>query len=265
MAMTRRGEQLLGWYVLAVAVFLLLPIVIVIPSAFSSDVSLTFPPSGFSLRWFRNVFDQPDFLRAFTVSIAIAVSSTAIALVMGTAASIALVRYRFPGQHAINMLIMTPLIFPAVVIAVAMVLALGPLGLTRTFTGLILAHVVITLPYVVRTVSATLHEVDPAMIEAAHVLGANRWRSFVHVMLPLLRPGLIAGATFSLIISFDEFTISLFLTGPGLVTLPIQIYNYVEFSIDPTVAAISTILIVFSGLVVLAIERWVGLERHFRG
>ncbi|MCC6792334.1 MAG: ABC transporter permease [Thermomicrobiales bacterium] len=262
--MTRRGERALGAYVAAVLVFLAVPTLIVIPSAFGTGASLTFPPDGFSLKWFRNIAAHPEFLRAFVVSITVAACATAISIVLGTAAAIALVRYRFPGGQVINMLIMTPLIFPAVVIGVASALAIGPTPLARTTAGLVLAHVVITLPYVVRTVSATLHEIDRAMSEAAQVLGANRWKTFRYVTLPLLRPGLIAGATFSLIVSFDEFTISLFLTGPDLVTLPIQIYNYVEYTIDPTIAAVSTLLVVGSGLAVLVIEKWVGLERHFR-
>jgi putative spermidine/putrescine transport system permease protein len=262
--MTVRGERLLTAYVYLVLAFLLLPILIVLPSAFSSDVSLTFPPTGFSLRWFRNIVDKPEFIRAFWISISVAAGASLISLVFGTAASLALVRKRFIGRHVISMLITVPIIFPAVVIAVAMVLALGPLKLTGTVPGLVLAHVVITLPYVVRTVSATLQEIDPSMVEAAQVLGASPWKAFRHVVLPLIRPGLIAGGTFAMVVSFDEFTISLFLTGPGLLTLPVQIYNYVEFSIDPTVAAISTVLIVMTVILVVAVERWLGLERHFR-
>lgn len=262
--MTRRSERILACYVAIVLVFIAVPTLIVVPSAFGETASLSFPPDGFSLRWFRNIAARPEFLESFLVSIAIAFCSTAISMVLGTAASIALVRHRFPGAQVVNILIMTPLIFPAVVIGVASALALGPLGLARTPLGLTLAHVVITLPYVVRTVSATLHEVDRSMSEAAQMLGANRWRTFRYVTLPLLRPGLIAGATFSLIVSFDEFTISLFLTGPNLVTLPIQIYNYVEYVVDPTIAAVSALLVLGSAFAVLAIEKWLGLERHFR-
>ena len=137
-------------------------------------------------------------------------------------------------------------------------------GLIGGALGLVLAHVVLTLPYVLRTVSATLHGVNRALEESAAILGANRWRTFRHVTLPLILPGLIAGATFSLIISFDEFTVALFLTGPGLMTLPLEIYNYTEFTIDPTIAAISTVLIVISVAVIMAIERFLGFEKHFK-
>ncbi len=260
----RRAGRVLGWYVLGVLVFLALPILVVIPSAFSANVSLTFPPQGFSLKWFKNILDHPEFLRSFYVSVGLALLSTAASLVIGTLVAFALVRHDFRGREAINLVFLMPLIFPAIVYGVAMILFLGPLKLTRTMLGLSMAHVVVTLPYVVRTVAATLHGIDRAFEESAQILGANPWRTFWHVTLPLLRPGLIAGATFSLIISFDEFTVSLFLTGPDLMTLPLQIYYYTEFTIDPTIAAISSVLIGLTALTVWAIEHFLGFERQFR-
>ena len=263
-ARQRRAERLLGWYVLAVLAFLALPILVVIPAAFGPDSTLGFPPRGLSLKWFRNVADHPEFLRALGVSLAVAGISTAVTLALGTAAALALVRHRFAGRDVLQLAFVAPLVFPAIVYGVAMLMVLNPLRLTRTVLGLVLAHAVITLPYVVRTVGATLHGVDRRLEESAQILGATPWRTFRHVTLPLLRPGLIAGATFSLIISFDEFTVSLFLTGPGLMTLPLEIYHYTEYTIDPTIAAISTVLIVLSVVTILAIERFLGFERHFQ-
>ncbi|MBM3526179.1 MAG: ABC transporter permease [Alphaproteobacteria bacterium] len=257
------SERMLSLYVGLVVVFLALPIAIVIPSAFNTDATLVFPPQGFSLRWFANIAARPEFFQAFLVSVGVALIATAVSLVVGTLSAIALVRYRFPGREALTLLFLTPLIFPAIVLAVAIAMVLAPLDLLRTFSGLVLAHVVITLPYVIRTVGGTLTEIDRAYEEAAHTLGADRWRTFRHVTLPLLRPALLAAATFSLIISFDEFTISLFLVGPGLKTLPLEIYNYTDVSIDPTVAAISTLLILLTALAVIAIERLVGLGKQF--
>ncbi len=159
---------------------------------------------------------------------------------------------------------MTPLVFPAIVFAVALVTVLGSMGLLRNFWGLVFAHVIITVPYVVRTVGATLAEIDVSYEEAAATLGANRSKTFLLVTLPMLRPGLIAGAVFSAIMSFDEFTVSLFLVGPGVMTLPLEIYYYTEFQMDPTVAAISTLLIGFTAVVVVLIERFIGLRKQFR-
>lgn len=257
------SERLLGAYVGLIVVLLALPVLIVIPSAFSDDVTLAFPPHGISLKWFANAFRSPDFTNAFLVSASVAVLSTLISLFVGTLGAIALVRYRPPGREAILLLFLTPLIFPAIVLAAALSMVLGSFGLLRTFSGLVLAHVLVTLPYVIRTVLGTLSEIDVALEEAALTLGANRWLTFRRVTLPMLRPGLLAGATFSLIISFDEFTISLFLVGPGLKTLPLEIYNYTDANIDPTIAAISTLLIGFTVIGIMTIEKLVGLGKQF--
>lgn len=257
------SSRLLSIYVALIVLFLALPVLIVIPSAFSNDVTLAFPPRGVSLKWFANVFRSSEFTDAFLVSASVAMLAAATSMVIGTLVAIALVRYRPPGREALLLLFLTPLIFPAIVLAAALSMVLGSLGLLRTFTGLVLAHVLVTLPYVVRTVVSTLSEIDVALEEAAFTLGANRWRAFTHVTLPLLRPGLLAAATFALIISFDEFTISLFLVGPGLKTLPLEIYNYTDANIDPTIAAISTILICITVVGIVMIEKLAGLGKQF--
>lgn len=260
-----RGERLLAAYVGLVILFLALPVLIVVPLAFSSDVSLTFPPRGFSLHWFANIWARPEFLSAFALSAGVALVATAISMVAGVLAAIAFVRHAFPGRDALLMLFMTPLVFPAIVLAAALALVMTPLGLLRSFWGLALAHVVLTLPYILRTAVATLSEIDRSYQEAAHTLGADRWQAFRHVTLPMLRPGLLAGATFALIISFDEFTVSMFLVGPGVMTLPLEMYNYSEFTLDPTLAAISTVLLALTCLAILIIERLVGLGKQFGG
>lgn len=263
MARRTRGERLLGLYVALVMLFLAMPIAIVIPAAFGEGATLGFPPQGLSLRWFRAIGDRPALVSAFWNSAAIAAMATAVSLVVGTLSAFALRRYAFPGREALTLLFLTPLVFPAIVLAAAIAMVLAPLGLVRNFWGLVLAHIVVTLPYVVRTVSATLAEIDRAWEEAALTLGANPWHSFRTVTLPLLRPGLVAGATFSLIVSFDEFTISLFLVGSGMMTLPIEMYNYAEYSLDPTLAAVSTLLVLATTAAVLAVERTVGLGKQF--
>lgn len=257
------GGRLLRAYVLFAMMFLALPIAIVIPSAFGEGGALTFPPQGFSLRWFAAILERPALLAAAWNSLLIAAMATAISLVVGTLSAYTLRTYAFRGREALAMLFLTPLIFPAIVLAAAIAMVLAPLGLVRSFWGLVLAHVVVTLPYVVRTTAATLAEIDRAWEEAALTLGADPWRGFRTVTLPLLRPGLFAGATFSLIISFDEFTVSLFLVGSGMMTLPIEMYNYAEYSLDPTLAAVSTLLILFTVLAVMAVERTVGLGKQF--
>src|SRR5262249_47432710 len=174
--------------------FLALPILVVIPAAFGPEVTLGFPPRGLSLKWFRNVVQHPEFLRAFGLSVAVAAVSTAGSLTLGTPAALGVVRHRCPGREALQLAFVAPLIFPAIVYGVALLMVLNPLRLTRTVLGLVLAHAVITLPYVVRTVGATLHGLDRRLEESAQILGATPWRTFWHVTLPLIRPRLIAGA-----------------------------------------------------------------------
>lgn len=258
------NEKVLSIYVVIVLAFLALPIAVVIPAAFSDDSTLSFPPKGFSLKWFENAWNTQGFWDALQVSVAVAVLAGFISLVVGTLGSFAIVRHRFPGRTLLELLFMTPLVFPAIVFAVALVTVLGSMGLLRNFWGLVFAHVIITVPYVVRTVGATLAEIDVSYEEASATLGANRTKTFFLVTLPMLRPGLIAGAVFAAIMSFDEFTVSLFLVGPGMMTLPLEIYYYTEFQMDPTVAAISTLLVGFTAVAVVLIERFVGLRKQFR-
>lgn len=260
----KTSERLLKLYVALVLLFLALPIAVVIPSSFSNESSLRFPPKGFSLKWFEKALNTQAFWDAFQVSLLVAAIATAISLVIGTLAAFAIVRHKFRGKQFFEFLFMTPLVFPAIVLAVALSMVLGSVGLLRNFWGLVFAHVIITVPYIVRTVGATLSEIDIAYEEAAATLGANTIRTFFLVTFPMLRPGLIAGAVFSAIMSFDEFTVSLFLVGPGVMTLPLEIYHYTEFQMDPTVAAISTMLLGLTALIVIVIERSIGLKKQFK-
>lgn len=241
--------------------FLLLPILVVIPSAFSSDVAVTFPPTGVSLRWFTSAVGQPEFLRAFGVSALVAALSTAISLITGALAAYALVRFKFPGRAFLELLFLTPLIFPSIVLAIALTMVLGAVGLLRTFPGLLLAHSIIVLPYAVRALIGSISMVHHSLEEAACTLGATPAQVWRYITFPLIRPGLLAAGVFCLIMSFDEFMVSLFLVGPGLTTLPIELFNYTEFHMDPTVSAVSTILIAISCVAMAVIERTVGLAR----
>lgn len=253
---------LLVAYIIVTMVFLALPIVVVIPSAFGNSPDLVFPPQGFSLKWFANLADQRQFFSAFLRSASLAAVSTTVALIIAGLAAIAIVRLRVKGSDLLMAIFASPLIFPSVVLAVALAIVLNGMGLTRTFTGLMLAHTLIVFPYMLRSLVIVLQEVEIDFEQAAATLGANRWKTFRYVTLPLLRPGIIAGVTFSLIISFDDFTVSLFLVGPGLMTLPLELYNYTEGSLDPTVAALSTLLIAMSTIAIVTIEKTVGLAKQ---
>lgn len=264
LAQPRHTPLALRGYVLLVMVFLLLPIVVIVPLAFSSNTTMSYPPSGFTLKWFHAVLTRSQFLDAFWLSVRVALLTTGIALVIGGMAAYALTRYRFRGRHICEALFLSPLIIPTIVVAIALVILMNQVGLVRNFWGLVIAHTIMTVPYTVRVLAASLAEISRDLEEAALVLGATPLRMLWRVLLPLLLPGIISAAVFSMIISFDEFTVTLFITGPGLYTLPIEIFNYVEFYSDPTIAAVSTILVFLTCIAIYVIERTIGLQRVFR-
>ncbi len=252
---------LLGAVVVAVVVFLVTPILVVIPSAFSDDVAVSFPPVGFSTKWFAKAVETPGFMHALGVSALVALVATAVAVLIGSLAAYALARYRFPGRSVIELLLLTPLIVPSIVLAIALTMILGAVGLLGNIAGLLIAHVILTLPYAVRVLSGSMAQIDVALEEASLSLGASPAQVWRLVILPLATPGLLAAAVFSFIMSFDEFSVSFFVAGPGINTLPIELFNYTEINIDPTVSAVSTVLIVMSVAAFAIIERTVGLAR----
>jgi putative spermidine/putrescine transport system permease protein len=255
------GRRLLGAMNALIYLYLLAPILIVVPVSFSAAAFVVFPPRGLSLRWYANFLTSRELTEALWLSVRLAVTVTLAATVTGTLAALALTRYRLPGREAIRTFLMAPIVLPGIVLGIALLIFLNRTPLAQTFGGLFAAHLVVALPYVVRTVAATLEGSDRIVEEAAASLGAPPLAVFWTVTLPLIKPGVIAGAMFAFITSFDELVVSLFLTGPRLSTLPVQIYNYIEFASDPTIAAISVLLIAFTTAVVLLVERVVGFTR----
>lgn len=250
-----------GSYVALVLAFLMLPVAVVVLASFSSTSFLTVPPQGVTLRWYGRLLDSRDYLAAIGTSLTLAAAATLCSLAVGTATSYALVRRVLPGKAAVSAIVMSPLVFPGVVIGVALLQFYSALGLAGSFAGLLIAHVVITMPYVVRTTLASLHGLDPELEDAACVLGADRLTAFRAVTLPLLRPGLAAGGLFAFITSFDNVPVSIFLTGVAHTTLPVKIFTAIEFGVDPTVAAVSSLLILTTALALVLAERWVGFHR----
>ena len=226
-----------------IVLYLLAPIIVVIATAFTTTAYPVFPPQGFTLRWFEKFLATPEFVESMKISAMLATASTCIAAVLGTTSALALARFRIPGKATISALLLSPILFPTIVLGLALLVFSTKLGLSGTFANLVCAHVVLVTPFVIRMVMVSLARFDPAIEEAARNLGAGRWRTFFQITLPLIRPGVLAGSVFAFIISFDELVVTLFLTAPGLQTLPIRIYTYVEYSSDPTISAISTVLI----------------------
>lgn len=260
-AAARARRLAAGSYVALVLAFLMLPVAAVVLASFSSTSFLTVPPQGVTLRWYGRLLDSRDYLAAIGTSLTLAAAATLCSLAVGTATSYALVRRVLPGKAAVSAIVMSPLVFPGVVIGVALLQFYSALGLAGSFAGLLIAHVVITVPYVVRTTLASLHGLDPELEDAACVLGADRLTAFRAVTLPLLRPGLAAGGLFAFITSFDNVPVSIFLTGVAHTTLPVKIFTAIEFGVDPTVAAVSSLLILTTALALVLAERWVGFHR----
>ena len=255
-----RTWLLRGWVALVVG-FLLLPVVVVVLASLSRTSYLTVPPQGITLRWFAAVLHDAEYLHAIAFSLVLALVATLGSLVAGIAAAYALVRFRVRGQDVVAAWLNAPLVFPGVVIGVALLQFYALLRVNGTFAGLALAHMVITVPYVVRAMLATLHGVDAELENAARVLGASGPVAFFTVTLPLARPGIAAGALFSFIVSFDNVPVSIFLLGSSQMTLPVKIFSAIEYGVDPSIAAISTMLIVVTGLGLAAAERWIGFHR----
>lgn len=250
------------WTMMAVVViFLFAPIAIIIPVSFSDAAVFTFPPTGFSLRWYERAHAIPAFYQALALSAQIAGLSTAISLVLGTLCAIAVVRRAVPGGEAIATFMVSPLMLPGLVLGIAFLQASRHIGLYDTWTTLLLAHVVVTMPFVMRTVLASLSLFDFTMIDAARTLGCSWPKALWRVLVPNILPGFMSGALFAFIASFDNYPVSIFLTDVRTKTLPIQLLNQLEMSPDPTLAAVSTLLIILTIAVLFLCDRLVGLRR----
>ena len=245
----------------AVHVFLLAPLVVVVLASFNSADFLSFPPRGFSLRWYRALWESEVWGDSFRLSLLVTAVVTPLALIIGTLAAYALVRYSFPGKGVITTLIMAPIVMPQIVLGIALLNYMSGLGLVGSLTGLILGHLVVTLPFTVRLVSISVHNLDPALERAAENLGATPLETFWRVTLPLLRPGIVAGAIFAAIISFGELAVTLLIAGARTTTLPLRIFNYTEYNFDPTINAVSTIFVVLALVLIIALDRLIGLVR----
>jgi putative spermidine/putrescine transport system permease protein len=245
-----------------VLLFLLLPVAIVLCFAFNPEPYIAFPPSGVSARWFVKFVTSRDFMAAFGLSLAMGLATVIIAGTLGTAAALAIARGNIPGKAALTGLFLSPIVLPTILTGFALFQLAMVMGTGRQIWVLLAGHCVVAIPYVIRTVLAVLAQSDRALEEAARGLGATPSVAFREVTLPLIRPGVIAGSLFAFIVSFDQFPVSLFLVTPGRETLPIAMFNYLRFDFDGTIAAASTVSILLAILLVLGIERTIGLQEY---
>jgi putative spermidine/putrescine transport system permease protein len=228
---------------ICVSLYLALPTLVVIPLSFSSAAFLTFPPPGWSTRWYENFFARSEWLVATQHSLVVAVGVTCAATVLGTLAAIGLTRTRFRGSGLINGLLSTPLIVPAIIYAVGSYALFVQFGLVGNLFGLMVAHTALALPFVVVNVSASLRTVDGNAERAARSLGASLPQAFRTVVLPQIAPGVAAGALFAFLTSFNEVVLAIFVTSPATKTLPVQMWSSIRLDLDPTIAAAATLLV----------------------
>ncbi len=247
--------------VTAIFAFLLAPLVIVVAVSVNPGDVAQFPPTGFSLHWYVQALQSDLFRGALINSVVLAAISALGSSIVGTAAALALVRSRFPGKTALEALLLSPLVVPGIVLGIALLAGFAALGLRNALWRLLLAHILLTLPYCLRTVMISLQRMDPVLEQAAETLGASGWRIFAEVTLPLIRPGVLAGALFSFVMSFDNVPVSIFLADASTTTLPLAIISYLEYNFDPSVAAISSLLIIVMLLLAVLLERIAGLRR----
>lgn len=239
---------------LAVLLFLVLPVLVVMPLSFSSQPYFTYPLPGLSLRWYQDFLGSPDWMLALKNTLITAFSSTAIATALGVMASLGLTSPRLKGKAVITGLLVSPMIVPLIITAVGVYFAFSPLGLTSSLTGLILAHASLGVPFVVVTVTATLAGFNETLSRAGRSLGASPLRVFLQVKLPIIAPGVISGALFAFATSFDEIVVALFLTGPDQKTIPRQMWSGIREQLSPTILAVATILVVISTLLLVTLE-----------
>jgi putative spermidine/putrescine transport system permease protein len=260
----RHGRALYLAANIAILIFLLAPIAVVVVFALNPAPFIQFPPTGVSLRWFEKFFASRDFMHALVFSLEVAVLTTACATLLGASAALAIARGNLPGARLVLATMLSPLMLPAILTGLALFQSYVLLDVGRPLWGLVAGHTLVTIPYVVRTTLAVLHNFDTRLEEAARNLGASPTRTFFEVTLPLIKPGVMAGAIFAFIVSFDQFPVSLFLVTPGSETLPITLFNYLKFDLDGTIGAASVVSILLAFLVVVALDRTVGLRSYVK-
>lgn len=252
----------LRWVVaVLVLLFLAAPLLIVLPAAFNDSSLLQFPPHRWSLRWFHEYFNSTSWIAATKTSFKVALTVSFLSTLLGLTTAVLLTRFTFFGRNLVRALVMAPLVVPVIVIAVGLYYVFLRVGLNGTFWGLVIGHTVVIFPYATIVISAALVEIDPRLENAAVGLGAIRPRAFVEVTLPLIRPGLVVAALFGFLISFDEVVIAIFVTSAETMTLPRRIWDGIRFELNPTIAAVSAMLIALSAFIMLLSEL---LKRYLR-
>lgn len=248
---SKKGEIMIKIIAAIVIIFLIVPVFIIIPLSFNGADYLCFPPKGFSMKWYQEFFGDSQWVKALTKSLKVAISTTVVSLVLGTMAAEGLRKIQWKGKSILQEFFMMPLYIPVIILAIAIYNFESGVHLTSSFPGLVLAHCVLAIPYVVSTMSASLNGINQNIENAALNLGASGFRVFFEITLPMIRPAIVSSAIFAFVTSFDELIISMFICGVSGTTLPKKIWDCVRSEIDPTITAIAAIVIIVLTVVML--------------
>ncbi|QEX24313.1 ABC transporter permease [Hypericibacter adhaerens] len=258
---------LLGGITGLLLLIMLSPILTVVVMSLTDGSTLQFPPPGFSLRWYRSAWelladpaDTGRFREALVTSLAISLTVMILASAAGIPAAYALVRHRFRGKPLVEILVTLPLVFPLVVLGISFLVIVSELGIEQGFLRIVVAHVILVLPFVVRNCVASLTALPLSHEEAARVLGANWWRSLMEIVLPTMKPGIVAGMLLAFIVSFNEFTVAYFLYTIDVFPLPVWLFSRSNTSLDPTIFALSSGVILLDFILIWILDRLVGRQ-----
>ncbi|MFM1653916.1 ABC transporter permease [Brevibacillus sp. B_LB10_24] len=245
--------------------YIIIPLLVTIPASFTEASFPSFPPQGFSLEWYAKLLNRPEFVSAFLNSVQFALITAVISVVLGTMSAVAIAKYDLPGKSYIISFLTSPLTVPQLVLGVALLIYFTPMMLAGTSTGLLIAHIIISVPYVMRYVLTGLNGFDYTLERAAMILGANPAKVFWKVTMPIIRPAILSGALFAFLTSFDNVTVSLFMVSTDTRTLPIEIFSHMQDAYDPLVATVSSVVIFISVLFIVILEKLHGVGRFFGG
>lgn len=246
---------------LLIIFYIVFPLFIILSVSLTDASYLSFPPKGLSLKWYYAIFSDMSYIQSMATSAYLALASGGLALLLGVPCAYGIARSRFAGSRGLISFFLSPLMVPGIVVGIATLQQASMLGILRTFTALVIGHVVITLPYVVRSVIVSLSHFPQNVEEAARDLGAGAFDTFTRITLPLVKPGVISGGLFAVIISWINVEISIFGSTPSLIPIPVKLFNYVQYNVDPSIAAVSGASIFIALVIVTLLDIVVGVER----
>jgi putative spermidine/putrescine transport system permease protein len=240
--------------------YLVLPLVVIVGSSLTTTSFLAFPPQGITLSWFGKVITDASYVSAFVTSTLLAAFATVVAVLFAVPSALAIARYNFPGKRALSAILMSPLILPHVVLGAALLQYGTAIGLTRSFLALLVGHIVIIMPFVLRAVLPQVTDEQKSLEEASADLGGRPVTTFFLVTFPQIRSGILSGAIFAFISSWINVELSIFNTTADLTTIPVKLFNYVQYTIDPTIAAVSAVTILVAAVVIIILDLTLGLD-----